>query len=66
MKPERTVLVVAFKFPDVILPGGSVRVEKFLRYLPQRWRRVVLSVEVPEEALVEEVHRGPEVDTWAA
>ncbi|MDW7709331.1 MAG: glycosyltransferase [Deferrisomatales bacterium] len=55
------VLVIAYKFPDVILPGGSTRIEKLLKYLPPPWSPVVLSVQVPDESLVEDVHRGPQV-----
>ncbi len=57
----RRLLVIAYKFPDVILPGGSTRIEKLLKYLPAPWAPVVLSVRVPDEALVEPVHRGPHV-----
>lgn len=56
------VLVVAYKFPDVLVPGGSVRVEKFVKYLPSfGWRPVVLTVELPEECLVAPEHRGEDV-----
>ena len=53
--------MIAYKFPDVIQPGGSVRLEKLLKYLPESWRPVVLSVQVPEEALVDAVHTGSDV-----
>lgn len=58
---ERRLLVLAYKFPDLILPGGSTRVEKLVKYLPAPWAPVVLSVEVPDGALAEPVHRGPRV-----
>ncbi len=55
----RRVLVLVFKFPDVIVPGGSVRTEKFLTYLPNRWAPIVLSVRIPEAALHDPIHRAP-------
>ncbi len=57
----RRVLVLAFKFPDLIVPGGSVRIEKFLTYLPKRWESHVLSVKMPPESLTEPVHRSATV-----
>jgi len=55
------VLVLAYKFPDLIVPGGSTRVEKFVKYLPRYgWDPHVLSVKMPVDAL-SAIHRGPHV-----
>ncbi len=58
---RRRVLILAYKFPDLIVPGGSTRVEKFVKYLPRHgWDPIVLSVRVPEHELAD-VHRGEHV-----
>jgi glycosyltransferase involved in cell wall biosynthesis len=59
---NRRVLVLAYKFPDLIVPGGSTRVEKFVKYLPRcGWDPIVLSVKAPRDAALEPVHLGPDV-----
>lgn len=59
----KRVLVLAYKYPDLIVPGGSTRVEKFVRYLPRHgWQPVVLSVRLPAGAPLEPVHSGPYVE----
>jgi glycosyltransferase involved in cell wall biosynthesis len=59
---SRRLLVLAYKFPDLVTPGGSTRVEKFVKYLPRHgWEPLVLSVKLPSGAPVEEVHRGRRV-----
>ncbi|MHC4932645.1 MAG: hypothetical protein ACYTGV_10705, partial [Planctomycetota bacterium] len=59
---RRRVLVLAYKFPDLVTAGGSTRVEKFVKYLPRHgWDPIVLSVKLPPDAPVEEIHRGERV-----
>lgn len=42
----RALLVIAYIFPPFFSPGGSIRVVKFLKYLPALgWRPVVLTVD---------------------
>lgn len=42
----RTLLVIAYIFPPFFSPGGSIRVIKFLKYLPALgWQPVVLTVD---------------------
>ena len=51
------LLMLAYKFPDLIVPGGSTRVEKLVKYLPRHGVEPhVLSVQVPRTAL-DDVHR---------
>jgi glycosyltransferase involved in cell wall biosynthesis len=49
-RPSRRMLVIAYIFPPLFSVGGSIRVVKFLKYLPQHnWHGWVLTVDDRQE-----------------